>query len=434
MNPSTDTKSNKEQKQSPGMWEVMRKDAKIVWDLTIALITEFVEWVFVTKHTGGFRRRWLLILSGGYLWAWWAAQVHPFEIGATEDFLRDLVIYPTQALFAPDMARHVLVLGLIFWLSLRLAASYLDDVFELGDISIAEKYILQAAFASSFDSIDIKDGDVSPKHRDSPIARIGGPGRVNVHLGNVALFEKADGTPRLIGPGDEAALLDRFERLREVIDLRDRVVEMSVQSRTKDGILVRAEGARMKFSINRGGMEPTLERPYPYKEEDILKLIYEQQVFKSLRSSKADSPGGKAPASKTDMRDFIAAEMKRFIGESSLSEFLASTSEPEAEQSQNEKKLLKQEAHRLASDDNGHAEIGSKKNATPTDAKGEFVARDELTKRLYESINKKAKQERGLELHWIDIGTWVLPEEASKIPEQHLEAWQLSTEKSGPKK
>ncbi|KAA3643575.1 MAG: hypothetical protein DWQ07_24015 [Chloroflexi bacterium] len=428
MSQSTNTNNKKERNQSPGMWEVMRKDTKIVWDLIIALVTEFVEWVFVTKHTGGFRRRWLLILLGGYFWAWWAAQVHPFEVGTTENIYTDLIVYPFQALFAPDMTRHVLIVGLIFWLSLRLAASYLDDVFELGDISIAEKYILQAAFASTFDSIDIKEGDVAPQHRDSPIAQIGGPGKVNVHLGNVALFEKADGTPRLIGPGDEAALLDRFERLREVVDLRDRMVEMSVQGRTKDGILVRAEGARMKFSIHRGGMEPTLERPYPYKEEDILKLIYDQHVHKPLRAGKSETPGGKAPASITDMRDFIASEMKSFIGESTLSEFLASTSQPEDEQTKSEQELLKQEAHRLASDDNGNKEMSSSSNTPPTDGKGEFVARDELTKRLHESINKKAKQVRGLELHWIDIGTWVLPEEASKIPEEHLEAWQISTQ------
>ena len=57
----------------------------------------------------------------------------------------------------------------------------------------------------------------------------------------------------------------------------------------------------------------------------------------------------------------------------------------------------------------------------------DFFSRDQITRKFYDEINDAAL-ERGLQLQWIDIGTWVPSGEANKVIDQHLKAWQLTIE------
>ena len=142
------------------MWEVMAADLKAAPGHLKRLITRFVALTFTTTQTGARRRRWFIIAFGAFIWARAAVNAHPITYTYRPIysqlntpfliFLMELVVYPFTALFAADILRHVIVAALVSWLTLRLAASYLDDIFELGDISVAEKYILQAAFASDY--------------------------------------------------------------------------------------------------------------------------------------------------------------------------------------------------------------------------------------------------------------------------------------------
>ena len=418
-----------QEKAAPSVMDVMRADLVKAARWSREAVTRFAAWSFAATRSGGSRRRWMVLTTSAVLWAWFAAGSTPFT---PIDFFSDLALYPFQALFAPQIFRHVIVIACVFWFSLRISAGYMADVFELGDVRIAEKYILQAVFASSYNSINIKDGRVAKAHLNSPIARIGGPGLVKVHLENAALFEKADRAPLVVGPSQHNAVLDRFDRLRAVIDLRDQVVDLNVHGRTKDGIHVSAQGVHVVYSVLRGRKEPNLKQPHPFDPIAIEKIVYDQPVFHRRRnesSSPSRRPSRRDNQSvELNIRPFIRSALKDFIAKSTLSEFLAGVREPELAVRQAQREKLVSEAESLAKTP---LPASDRPTAPPPSLaendKEEYYSRDRITDLFYQEVNDRAR-EIGLQLHWIDIGTWVLPEESRQVPKQHLEAWKQSVE------
>ncbi len=396
-----------------------------------AAINAFVNWFFSTSATSGARRQWFFTFFLGWVWARAAFEAHPIQL--TDNLIRDLLIYPFPALFAMDIMRHVVIVVMVFLLGLRLTAMYLDDVFELNDILLAEKYILQAVFASQYSSITIKDGKVASEHLNSPVYRVGGPGHVKVHLDNVALFEKMDGSADPVGPQDtqKARKIDRFERLRAVVDLHEHNVSVTVRARTKDGIFVTADGAQILYSVARSKRrEASLKNPMTYDPEAIEKIVYGEAVFKHFKSKADKSPPPPRPSGSAidlNMATFIQSQLSAFISERFLSEFLTQTLEPEKEKQEQQAETLRQTAEELAATPATPTSVSDSAATMPSRASRpvQFISRDRITQQLYEEVNAKAI-ERGMQLHWVDIGTWVLPPEAEKIGKSHLEAWELS--------
>ncbi len=390
-----------------------------------------VNWFFSTSATSGARRQWLFTLFLAYVWARAAFYAHPIQL--TGSLIRDLILYPFPALFAMDILRHVFIAVMVFLLALRLTAMYLDDVFELNDILLAEKYILQAVFASQYSVIAIRDGKVAPEHQNSPVFRIGGPGQVKVHLDNVALFEKMDGSADPVGPLDtlRARKIDRFERLRAVVDLHEHNLSLTVRARTKDGINITADGVQILYSVARSRRrEASLKTPMTYDPDAIEKIVYGDAVFKHFKSKADKSPpvprqsGG---AIDLNMATFIQSQLSAFISERFLSEFLTQTMEPEQAKQEQQAETLRQATEELSATPAYPSRMAETEATTLSRRTQEarFVSRDRITQQLYEEVNARAI-ERGLQLHWIDIGTWVLPPEAEKIAQSHLEAWELS--------
>lgn len=410
--------------QKPSMRQVMIEDLNKVVAWLDHRVGRLFNWALETTQNGGRRRRWLALLLGATLWAAAAYRANPRGAAPFDDILT----YPFLALFAAEVMRHVLVAAMAFWIALWVSADFLDDVFELNDQSIAEKYILQAAFASNYNRIEIKDGQVDVNHQKSTIARIGGPGLVKVHYENAALFEKANGEPRVIGPGRTAAVLEQFERLRAVIDLRDQIVDLDVLTRSRDGLHVQATGGQMIYSVARGNQAKTLERPYPFEEDAIKKLVYQQlnQNTNGAKGSTATSERSRREAKSpiTEMRTFIQSRLEEFINKSSLSEFLAAVQDQDKEALAKQEETLALEAQALT---RTAVRVQSELQQAKTEIAREkkpFIGRDKITARFYDEIRPQA-QARGFDLNWIDIGTWVLPDDA--ISKQHLEAWRLSS-------
>jgi hypothetical protein len=341
----------------------------------------------------------LAVLLGG-IWALLASRLYPPTWGA--EFPKMFVAYPFEALFAAPVFRHVLIAALAFWIAFRVAAIYLDDIFELNDISIAERFILQAVFASNYNTLHIKNGEVAPKDKNSAIFKIGGPGYVRVYLENAALFEKNGGSSRVIGPtGDEksgVAVLEGFERLRKVIKLVDQFDEIKVEGRTQDGIRVKAEGVNIVYSVYRNGQLPTLSRPYPFDPVSIQRLVYNQQ--------------GKSPLDLA-MSGMIRSELSKFISRHTLNEFLATIDESEYNQHPMDITL-----------ERGSPSSSSDRQNLPTLLS--FVSRPSILTELFASEFHRRAAERGVELKWAGVGTWVTPDEI--VPSRHLEAWRLSRE------
>ncbi len=293
-------------------------------------------------------------------------------------------------LISPDVLRHVLTYVIPFLTAFWIASIYLADIFEIESRGIAGQFLRQTAFASSYHLLTIENGKVAEKDLNSPLLIIGGPGIVNTRLENTAVFEKLDGQVHIIGsnPGKSknTKIIDGFERLREVIDLRNQVSlanELSVEGRTRDGIRIIAQNIRIEFSVLRdaaAGAGGDASKPFTYDENAIKNLVFK-------RSSKYPW--------QLVMKGIVRRSLQDFIAGHRLSEFLAASSFPEA-----------------------------KDRETALN----FIPRQEITELFLASDFNDASAKAGLQLNWIDIGTWVAPAAASIVTQKHLDAWKMTRE------
>ncbi len=362
-----------------------------------------------------------------FVWTWFAYTTQPpdfsnvgvtFQLEDIEDpqliliyqmlgqliFLGQLVIALVKPYVVPEVLRHVLMVGLAIWIAYRIASIYLDDIFELDDVSVASRFIRQILFVSRYERIFIREGDIAPQSKNSPVYRIGGPGRAIVQFENAALFERIDGNPQVIGPG-RPARLEGFERLRSVIDLRDQEFkDITVRARTKDGIIVRAKDVRAVISIHRGA-----KLVQANGDQGPRKLSYSPKAIQNLVYNQGNRPWIEAAKSG------ITVQLGRFIQQHTLSEFLATITPEEI------KALQNAEAEKVGT---GGATPTRSNLGTLTDAAA-FKSRSEITDYFYEFMqgNPEAAEARGYDLQWLGIGTWDTPD---IIPEQHLRAWEIS--------
>ena len=383
----------------------------------------FLNFMFKLDKQGVQRRKYLLTIFGSILFIMWIA----IEINT---LLAQIKIDKT---FALDLLIMVFRFGLVFiipyFIAINSASAYLGDIFELDDSSIAKEFINQAAFGSAYGEITIKNGEVADKDKNSPIIKIGGPGKITVDLHSVALFEKADGRPHIIGPTVEIEndenILDGFERLRDVVDLRDIVIgPKNISARTQDGLKISAEDVRMAVSINRGSAKDkkrlTSYTTYPFWEEAILGLIYQQSCQVSHDRSKKDS------CSKwtTSMDGKFSGALKGFISKHKLCQFISTEGSPEMDDFHTRREEFDKIKKTVLSEFDENVETSSK------DVKEgiEFQTRDKISQLFTEFVKEfnEENSEENVTLNWIGIGTWKTP--SGIIPEQHLKAWRLSKE------
>ncbi|MBI3739921.1 MAG: hypothetical protein HY258_12810 [Chloroflexi bacterium] len=287
--------------------------------------------------------------------------------------------------------------------------------------------------------------------KDSPILLIGGPGRVEVEFDSAVLFEKPDGTPHVIGPvkkkpEDEKkkkkgkdkkekrdnTVLEGFERLRRpIINLRDQYVgnsaadAITVESRSQDGIRISASDVRAVFSIRRDGasahQKPTKERPYLYNLQSVQDLIYGQSV---QVLTQGPHPSGEPGQWTSTMFGLVSGAVGEFMSRNKLAEYLASISTPEIENSEVREDTILWQTLQYT---NQVPETTSENITKP-----KFHPRTELSARFmkYTEGFRKRAGERGVDLHWIGVGTWKMPDRESDevINNQHFEAWRLSRE------
>lgn len=405
---------------APSLTEVLKKDIKI-----------FVNWIFSTKEAGGRNRRWLLILVGALWWAWMAFRLYP--TGEASFFA-----YPFQALFSARVFRHVLVVLITLWNAINMTAKYIDDVFELGNPEIAFQYVLRASLAGRYETINIKDGKLA-SNPDSPLVKIGGPGLVKVYMDSAALFEKHDGFPNVVDASDGTVALDRFERLRKTVSTRDHVDETKIVIRTKDGINVFANGVRIKYHIHRGGKDSSMDHPYPTSKQAVQNLVYKENVFKYIEP-KAHQPRSVGKGHMGDHYEalgiksaYFQNKLREIIAGATLNEFVARISQREVEKEDADQSVFTSETQPIVltpneAEANGTpaADEADDSSVTQTNRTEAFIPRDEITQNIYAQNDLDDKIKSGLELDWIDIGTWEFPEKAKHIAEQHREAWEIS--------
>ncbi|MGC8856552.1 MAG: hypothetical protein ACP5QU_07120 [Anaerolineae bacterium] len=345
--------------------------------------------------------------------------LNPFAattFGAT--YLQEFLRFAGQAFLAPQNVRYLFIILATMVIALETAASYQADIFEI-PIHITRHFLWNVAFNGHGDKLIIREGEIV--NRDSPVYRIGGPGRVVVELDSAALFEKANGIPHVIGPTvRQAVILDGFERFRQAIILREHQVvlreeDREISGRTLDGMRVSAIDVAIRYSIWRGDRQPTAETPFPYRDaRTVESLIYQQVV------SVSDHPQAQQKQNLFELQftPLVRNELARFISQRKLTEFLASFGQPEIEKWRQQAQRLSAEIEKVVP-----AEQNDDPPAIP--AQPPFAPRQEITALFHQRFAQTAN-ERGFQLNWIGVGTWKTPVEI--VPEQHQEAWRISLE------
>ncbi len=361
----------------------------------------------------------------GHLRNLWFATTNPV---VAESFSVDPVQEFGRFLFSTYFSRttlQFLILTIIpFVVAWQLAALYLADIFELEKIGVASNFIMHASLLGASAKLRIREGEIAPDNKDSPAAKIGGPGKVTVEMDSAALFEQPDGRPFVVGPTtDKPFVLDGFERFRSAsILLRDlRTETMDVSSRSLDGIDVQAVGVSFLFSVDRARITPTPERPYPYRNSSTIESL----TYGLTASVSRSNPKGAAIPQDWfgTMTVLIRGELARFMSEHNLTDYLASYGIPEVQAAREQAAAVRKA---VQSSMPPEAQNG---NQSDDDSPPPFISRLNIKQSLFSQFAvgfTSTAAQRGVELRWVGIGSWKTPNNI--VPEQHLEAWKLTME------
>lgn len=288
------------------------------------------------------------------------------------------------AMFSAPVLRPLLAFTLPMVIALKISTVFIKNVWNLDKERTALRFFIQAFSGLFYQRLIIENGAVNPRQTNLPMLRIGGPGKVQVNLENAAVFEESNGHVDIIAPTvgqfRQAQHIISFERLRQVVDLRDQIIQnipIVIHSRTRDGIPLVVEGIRLNYSILR---DPRNHLEYSFSEVGLRNLIY-------------DSPHGETTGKMIGM---VRYELANFISQNSLEKFLAA------------------------------ADITGEDAASQPSPMLHFVPRTAA----FECFRNKGFIQRawqnGLQLNWIDIGAWSTP--ARFVTEKHHEAWRISCE------
>jgi hypothetical protein len=349
----------------------------------------------------------------------------------------DQLLTPLQrsVIIGMSFVKYLPLLWVIYISSKTKAAKYLADIYELENLETAEKFIEEVAFADGYGKdegkITIKDGKISEQDEVSPIILIGGPGKIKVNLGSVALLEQVDGDPDLVFAQKDAWELQPFERIREiddaedtkkreyaVINLREQFVGgLSVKSRTKDGIPLEAQDIKIRFSIDRNPQpnEKGQVDPYSFDERAVKALVYNQTI---MTPPPQNIPGISFPWD-TTVIPLVLYKLDQIITEHTLSEILASISQQEIDALVDSEQKIKKIQVELT----GETKIS---NTASTMNPPEFKQRSKITKDFYKAPFTEDAEKLGVAIHWIDIGNWQLPDSINAIQENLKGAWELN--------
>lgn len=416
----------------PSAWEIERKRLKELFERWLDYrLNKFFD---LSIHGPGHRKYWILVLGAGFIAA--AFMVHTilyFFPGLAP--ARPFQLSGLPLFFLLTITRLIIILFIPAYIAITMAGNYLADIFELKDKRVAWDFISELSLGGANQVVHIRDGKVSEESLNSPILLIGGPGLVLVEFDSAALFEKPDGTPHVVGPAKtkpEDIILEGFERLRgPIINLRDQYIgspsaePMTIFGRSLDGIRVSATDVRAVFSVRRAKDEdsqvPTTQLPYPVHTRDIENLIYKQAVPVLTEGA---HPSGEPGHWAGIMQGLVRGSLSEFMNQNNLAEYLASIGALEVELSEfrEDTILLKTLQYSNGLPDHTPNNISRPKFHPRTELSDRF-------KKYTEGFSKRA-QEYGLELHWIGVGTWKMPNEISSeiVNEQHLEAWRMNLE------
>jgi hypothetical protein len=204
--------------------------------------------------------------------------------------------------FTRQVLRHAIPVILGVLVALYYGAAYLRELLELPNRQQAFKYLTATLFGNDYPRMTITEGKVEVADPETnPMLKIGGPGWVDIKIGNAALFERVVGPSSVLGAGTH--FIRRFETLREAFDLREMErVRSDVKMMTKDGVPIVMHEMRARFRV-RAREVRTESNPYPVMTGAIRKAAYSRKVTAKGLENWADMVAG---AVRGTISDWIA--------------------------------------------------------------------------------------------------------------------------------
>jgi SOS-response transcriptional repressor LexA/regulator of protease activity HflC (stomatin/prohibitin superfamily) len=178
---------------------------------------------------------------------------------------------PLELLLAMTTNLVVLVVAfavIIVTISL-LAGRFVSVVYNLdGDREGIGVLIRNLFGKSGFGPIMVaSQGEIS-RGQDSVVMKVGGPGGVVTHNDTAVVLEERGKLTRVAGPG--LPVLEPFEKIYDVIDLRPKRWVYSVNAMSKEGIPITWD-VEVCYQIDDGGQPPTDDVPYPFSEKAVFR-------------------------------------------------------------------------------------------------------------------------------------------------------------------
>jgi regulator of protease activity HflC (stomatin/prohibitin superfamily) len=219
--------------------------------------------------------------------------VDPRELFANIGRALSAMADPDVPIPAIDVVSNVLAIGAVMrnmlpglvmlWLVQWLGARVMQAVHGMSSLQEARSFLSNSLFGKLIGGgpfIVISKGNVLGGTQQPPV-RIGGPGVLIVYNDSAVLLEHAGRLTRVVGPGFHP--LRRFEKIREIIDLRPRWYPLTVSGMSREGIPVRCT-VDVHYQINDRGEnahQATREMPYAYSEEAAFKAATNRWVRES---------------------------------------------------------------------------------------------------------------------------------------------------------
>lgn len=165
----------------------------------------------------------------------------------------------------PEIAGAVISISTrisLIWVAFNAAVtSGMIALHAIYELSSADAYarVLRAFRLAGRPLLNIRNGIISPKDESHPLVTVGGPGIINISSNTAVVIEENGKFRRVLGPGDH--ILERFERVFAVVDLRPQIVNRTINTQTRDGIPIQASGA-IEFRILPGDSRPRTPLPF----------------------------------------------------------------------------------------------------------------------------------------------------------------------------
>jgi len=173
--------------------------------------------------------------------------------------------------------RFVLVWS-CFILALTSAALFLQNFYQLDCFLDALSYLLASLFGLRYRYLLVREGQVDEKYQNTPLAKVGGPGFLVVYTDSAVVLERNGRFTRVLGPG--YFWLERFETVREAVDLRPQKRQQEVHALTRDGIPIKVD-LEIEFLVRRSNLLSGLPAmPYFFEEKAVQQAVYNKAVDK----------------------------------------------------------------------------------------------------------------------------------------------------------